>query len=265
MNLHAIPVFLLLVFFASCYKGNPGCNDVEATNFDPAADYNNGTCAYYQLKLDVKHVYRLSNTDTTFALNKKYADDSQDTFVVKQLKLYLTDLELVRADNSVESVSDTLVINVSGTPQTISNNFALLKVGTTSYSMGRLSGIGSFVKVRFKLGLPIDIPDWDLGSLLSSHPLRDTSMVRVPFFRNMLLEYQMRGATNISTLVWEGSSAPMQYEFPISLTVPTRSHALIGIQINWKRVLSGVRFDLNTASANLQIIKNNLQNEISIY
>ncbi|TNE66990.1 MAG: hypothetical protein EP344_02140 [Bacteroidetes bacterium] len=148
-----IPVILLgIVWLASCYEPREGCLDIEATNFDAAAD-NNCCCTYPELKINL-----LPRYDTlVWKPDTAYEYASGKWFRLKQAVFYLSAFELLQSGQSYP-VSDTLAFSVwdaagDTLQQTLTDDYVLIRRTQVKYSAGTFRPSGQFGSVRFRVGL----------------------------------------------------------------------------------------------------------------
>lgn len=156
--------------FSNCRETTEGCLDPEASNFDPSADE---TCCCEYPQFSIRFSYNNYDTDTTaFGLNKVYNDDGNNPYFITNISLYLSDFELVRSDNSILRISDSLaVILQNGTSTNIIDDIIILKSNTFKYGIGTTTTSGDFVKIRFKVGLNDVINQINPEEIAATHSL----------------------------------------------------------------------------------------------
>lgn len=167
----ALWALLILLPFAACYEPREGCLDIEATNFDAAAD-NNCCCTYPALRLTL-----LPRYDTlVWKPDTAYEISPGRWFRIHQAVFYLADFQMVQNGVALP-VSDTLGLSVLGaagdTLRTVfTNDFQLIRRTTTTYTVGTFRPSGAFESVRFRVGLP-DAAQRIIPALTpDGHPLR---------------------------------------------------------------------------------------------
>ncbi len=165
-------LFLLsiLLIIASCGEDIEGCLDPEATNFDPSADAT-CCCEYPQLIFRISYDNYVGDS-AAFALNRVYSDVDGTPYYVNDLGMYLSDFELVRANNSVEMVLDTIEVTLQdGTLTTLQDDFIILRNNVFRYAIGTTNISGDFSKIRFKIGLNQIASQVNPESVETTHPL----------------------------------------------------------------------------------------------
>lgn len=166
-----LTAFLALLAFSSCYDPREGCLDIEATNFDAAAD-DNCCCTYPTLRLTL-----LPRFDTlVWKPDTAYEYAPGRWFRLHQAVFYLSDFQLVQGGTAF-SVSDTLGLSVFGTAgdtlrEVFTNDFQLIRRTTENYTVGTFRPAGAFESVRFRVGLPNAAQRVIPALTPEGHPLR---------------------------------------------------------------------------------------------
>jgi len=163
--------FLVLLSFAACYQPREGCLDIEATNFDAAAD-NNCCCTYPALRLTL-----LPRFDTlVWKPDTAYEYAPGRWFRIHQAVFYLSEFQLVQNGVAIP-VSDTLGLSVFGAAsdtlrEVFTNDFQLIRRTTENYTVGTFRTPGAFESVQFRVGVP-DAAQRVIPALTpDGHPLR---------------------------------------------------------------------------------------------
>ncbi|MEL6719310.1 MAG: hypothetical protein AAFP82_11385, partial [Bacteroidota bacterium] len=155
MKFGFIALVFMALFFQSCYENMEGCLDVNATNFDVAADREcEDCCTYPLLRLAVQHVYtaKVLEKDTLvrFNLDKPYTLDSINFFSLTDLRYYISEIKLVRENGDLvdieEEVEVILLQGLDTVPDfTTKDNFVLIdRSNITPSRIGTFRENGSF-------------------------------------------------------------------------------------------------------------------------
>jgi len=166
-----LSAFLVLLAFSACYEPREGCLDIEATNFDAAAD-NNCCCTYPALRLTL-----LPRFDTlVWKPDTAYEYAPGRWFRLHQAVFYLSDFQLVQGGTAF-SVRDTLGLSVFGAAgdtlrEVFTNDFQLIRRTTENYTVGTFRPAGTFESVRFQVGLPDAVQHVIPALTPDGHPLR---------------------------------------------------------------------------------------------
>ena len=156
----------IFVFFA-CQEKIQGCLDPNATNFEVAADEaclktstsSGCPCRYPNLVLGAdfkvagktkKGLDTLYNWDGNFPLKNA----ANQTYFFKTMALYLSDIQLVRANGDVVNTIDSVVIPIQksavDTPNVkVRKDFTLLNSNNFNYNIGAFSQNGDLPPFRF--------------------------------------------------------------------------------------------------------------------
>ncbi len=162
---------VLLCSLAACYEPREGCLDIEATNFDAAAD-KDCCCKYPNLNLLL-----LPRFDTlVWKPDTAYEYAPGKWFRIKQAVFYLSDFQLEQNGISIP-VSDTLefqVWNANGDtiPQVLSDDVQLIRRTAVNYSVGTFRPPGTFDAIAFRVGLPEAAQHIIPALTPEGHPLR---------------------------------------------------------------------------------------------
>jgi hypothetical protein len=155
-----------------CFQPRDGCLDIDATNFDAAAD-KDCCCEYPQLRLETVQRY-----DTLqFLTDGLYPAGNGKLFRIKSVSFYLSDFQLFQS-GEMFSVSDSVQLKsfaVSGSDtvnQTFTDDFLLVRRTPVSNTVGQFRTAGAFDEIRFRLGLSPEAQRVIPGLTPSGHPLR---------------------------------------------------------------------------------------------
>lgn len=232
----------ILLIIASCGEDIEGCLDAEATNFDPSADVT-CCCEYPQL------IFRMSYDNyaadsSAFALNTVYNDADGTPYYVSDLGMYLSDFELVRADNSVATVTDTIeVILNDGTLTTLKDDFLILKNNVFQYDVGTTNVSGDFTKIRFKIGLNHTASEVNPESVETTHPLSEENSL---YENNNYINYQIsivQDTADIETITdYNVNSAFVQIELEHDFTINSGFDTEVKINADLKALLENIDF-----------------------
>jgi hypothetical protein len=167
--------FLLLtcaLVFTACYEPVEGCLDIEATNFNAAAD-EDCCCTYPKLILETVQRY-----DTLQYLpDSLYINDLGQVFRIKSVVFYLSEIQLFQGGNAF-SVSDTVQLQTYSAfgndtlKETFTDDFLLVRRTPVDNPVGDFRPSGAFDKVKIRLGLSGDAQRVVPALAPSGHPLR---------------------------------------------------------------------------------------------
>ncbi|MEO7607664.1 MAG: MbnP family protein [Saprospiraceae bacterium] len=261
---------ILLPLFA-CYTKKEGCLNPEATNLDVSADRDCGGCCIFPvLKLDFKHRIDTSRLE----LNKSFANDVGDTFQIHSFKFYLSDFELEDLNGEVFFIKDTIQLKhfpgTAAEPVLIfPRNVLLVSQDQLSGTLGTLSGVKIFQKLRFKVGLNPEINATWPGAAKSGSALyfQADSMYRQEISSYLYAKLNMQSnAATIDTfqLEWSLPLSPHQIEISANIDAKAGYDLTIPLTIDYRKWVKGIHFASETKTSLAEKIWNNIPSSFSI-
>lgn len=168
----ALPLAFCFLALQSCNEPRKACLDIEATNFDAAAD-EDCCCEYPQLRIDSllpRFGALVWKPDTA------YEYSSGKWFRLKSIVYYLSDIQLYQNGLPI-AVSDTLPFKCWGpsgdtVEVTLANDFQVIRRSSTAYNLGTFRPGGDFGSVQFRVGVPAAAQAVIPGLAPANHPLR---------------------------------------------------------------------------------------------
>ncbi len=151
-----IHIFILLIFLCpSCSEKTEGCLDIEALDYNVAADVD-CCCTYPELVLNVSHKF-----DTlALRLGNEFTLNEIDTFIVNESKILFSRMH-PRQNGIISFVDDTIHIPLDATGGNtlleIEDNFILVQPDEFVYPIGTFVGPGIYDELEFRFGLEGDL------------------------------------------------------------------------------------------------------------
>ncbi|MCW5924264.1 MAG: hypothetical protein KIS77_18220 [Saprospiraceae bacterium] len=149
-------ILVAVLLLPACFEPKEGCLDIEATNFDAAAD-RNCCCQYPRLRLET-----VQRFDTLQYLpDSLYQNDAGQIFRIKSVVFYLSEFELFQ-DNGLFAVSDTVQLFTYAPTggdtlkETFIKDFLLVRRTPVDNPVGEFQPTGVFERVKVRLGLSPD-------------------------------------------------------------------------------------------------------------
>ncbi len=264
-HLSLITLFITLV--SSCYKPTNGCLNIDATNYDASADEPcDDCCTFPNLNLKITHSITTQGTFGQDSCINHSADSTfnnlaNNFFQIKGMQFYLSDFQLIMADGSVSEVEDEITFMIYDDPiaqtskdTTVKDDFVLIKRSAFNYTVGEFRKPGSYMELRFKVGIDEKLSSIDADTLASSHPLssknllyfdtRDSGFVYQKF---SLIKDTLSNSTAID--VYEiGKETANSVQIVLSLfgELEPGFDAQIPIKVNYSMWLKGINFAADT-------------------
>ncbi len=181
MRLQSRRVLLFVFCFSAvtisqsgCFEPKEGCLDIEATNFDAAAD-ENCCCIYPKLIVEAQHRY--GGDSVQYLPDSLYEDDAGQIFRIKSVVFYLSEIQLFQGSD-VFTVSDTAQLQTYATTgndtikEIFTDDFLLMRRTPVDNPAGEFRPAGTFERVKIRLGLSPDAQRVVPRLTPSGHPLR---------------------------------------------------------------------------------------------
>jgi hypothetical protein len=180
---------LLITLISSCYTPTDGCLNIDATNYNASADEPcDDCCTFPNLNLKITHRITTQGTFGQDSIINHSADSTfsngTNKFQIKGMEFYLSDFQLVMSDGSIAEVEDKMTfmiyedaISQTSKDTTIKDDFVLVSRSSFNYRIGEFRKPGSFVALRFTVGIDEKLSSIDADTLASSHPLSSENLM----------------------------------------------------------------------------------------
>ena len=253
---------------------NPGCLDVQATNYqvdaeDPCAD----CCEYPELRVSLRH--RWVREDTTLAFGNDTALFSLNEYSLQfpSVQYYLTNVRLVRADGTEVLLDDELEVTVgSGTDTstvTVPDNVVLVEAGSfRTYVPGSYRYEGNFTELRFEVGVTGPalraVPDAFPGN----HPLAEQAPAMYSDAAGYIFSRIAVITNPADTLARVINTTETQMaqtvSLPITFTLDTGFNTSISLAVDYRAWFSGVDWGQHTDEEVADLIAGNQPASFSV-
>lgn len=266
-NLNRPFFFLLFIVFAlglhSCYERLDACTDVNAANFNPAAD-DHCCCTYPLLSFQLEH--RFGEDSIRFLRDSLYVLESGLSFKLLDLDLLAGNLYLINeAGDSifVENLFDPGG-DASGNCPCRDDVFVLNPAGFTA-SPGEIAVPGKYTELGFSAGIgaqwdvfePVDFP--------ANHPLgvaeRYDSLSHRYFDLMAGFVFPQMGTDTLrmSSLQFEEKVA-----FVTELNLPRGENKDLRLRIDYKRWFEGLDSAIPDPQQMREVLKSNFQSALML-
>lgn len=157
---YTILVLTFSVLFIACSK-EEGCTDQSATNYNPNAEKNDGSCTYTISTPEETGTFKLNfeakiTGGQPLVINQPYSDSTNYTLQVEGFKFYISNLTLVKTNDQEVNIKDVDLINFNATGENYTSAKAL---------------IGDYKAIKFGLGVDSILNGTDPTSFPNDHPL----------------------------------------------------------------------------------------------
>lgn len=175
-------VALVACLLTQCYEPQKGCLDVEATNFDAAADESCCQkrdqvccCTYPQLRFLLRHRFGGTDDDKVWLPDQLVSNDRGQSFRFN-VAYYLSDPAVYQQGVEVRPTDVVRLpifpTNITDTVQTFANDIMLVRRTPLEYSAGTFRPSGAFERIRVRVGLVEATQRVNPRKITVTHPLQ---------------------------------------------------------------------------------------------
>ena len=179
-----------IVLLGSCYTPIDGCLNIDATNYDASADEPcDDCCVFPNLNLKITHSVTIKgafgqDSVINHSADSTFSNFNDNFFQIKGIEFYLSDFQLVLMDGSIAEVEEemTFMIYESGASQTskdttVKDDFVLVSRSSFNYTIGEFRNPGTFMELRFSVGIDEGLSSINSDTLADTHPLSSENMM----------------------------------------------------------------------------------------
>lgn len=264
-----------ITFLSSCYTPTNGCLDIDATNFDASADEPcDDCCSFPNLNLSITHSITVLGSQgqdscINHSADSTFTNGGNNFFQIAGMSYYLSDFQLIMSNGDVSEVEDELTVMIYDDPvsqtskdTTIKDDFVLVTRNAFNYTVGEFRQPGTYMEIRFKVGIDEDLSSIDADTLDSSHPLssenamhfstRDSGYIYQEF---SLVKDTLTDATTIEDFSTGKETAnSVQVTLGLIGEVEPGFDITIPLKVNYSTWLKGINFatdDLSTIKSTI--------------
>lgn len=277
-------LMVVCLFFTTCFQPESGCLDIEAKNFELAADEpcdsdNSATscpCTYPILSFDtMNYVVEKSNyqPNTFYRINSQYIH-------IQSIQFYLSGFQFRRTSGEWIGVVDTISLVVLNDEnqletQVFIDDFLLVNQERT-IDMGAVKQHGTFDSLRFVIGIEAPANSADPDSInRTSHSLVEADMHTRNqetgyIFNQLILSRDTLPETtaitlNITAADFEGQLDLMELKMPFSYETPIGKDFSLGtLQVDHAKWFDGINFVIDTEAIMIEKIVANTPKVFSV-
>lgn len=267
---HRFFFFVFLVFaLASCQDPTEGCLNLEATNFDAAAD-EDCCCILPQLVLSYRYYYE-NDTMPDFDLNKNFTLANGDTIQFRNFAMYISDVGLIQNGNFYIGEDSLKIYSRNpGLDSAIQvRNINIVRRGSPSSNAGLFTHTGMFDKLRFRFGLDPDlnnssVGDFPRGSVMGLQA--DTLHTLMPgegyIFMKLVIYFQESDTER--SFVITGNQNSFIVEKDIEFNTTRGVNRIIVLELNFKNLIAGIDFETDPDPVISGTLRQNIEAFISV-
>ena len=180
----------LITLISSCYTPTDGCLNIDATNYNASVDEPcDDCCTFPNLNIKITHSITTQGTFgqdscVNHSFDSTFNNLADNYFQIKGMEFYLSDFQLVMSDGSISEVEDEMTfmiyddaISQTSKDTTVKDDFVLIKRSSPNYTIGEFRKPGTYIELRFKVGIDEKLSSIDADTLASSHPLSSDNLL----------------------------------------------------------------------------------------
>jgi hypothetical protein len=263
----AILLFIFLVLLLACKEPIEGCLDVDAINYNVAADDPCADCCNYPgLELQINYQY----DSIAFSYDSIYSFSGFDAQFDK-IVFYLSDFQLVNEAQSLEVIEMIDLEEINGGVIMVKDDFVLLSPGRSiRYDIGEIrGGGGTYNLLEFKVGLAAAVTLTDAEANPEDHPLSlgIDSLWSFPegyIYNQVTLVPDTADMNSTRVIDVRGVSNLVQIQLPYELDVSRGMQISIPLRVDFREWFSGIDFVGFTDEAIVEKIVTNTPQAFSI-
>ncbi len=271
--INQISILIIILAFSTCYQPKKGCLDINAKNFDVAADESccdavSCCCEYPDLKLNVNFPL-FPDTNLVFKMGQPYALDEVHFFSVDSIAFFLSDIYLVNQAGDRFAVTDSLLVLHENDTSFIKNNLTLIQRNQFEYNLGKFPYVDEFVGMECQIGLIDEANFIRQDTLPTTHPLNNQSDHMYidlehgfHFFKTVFHRDTLPSSSAIS--IFHDELIKLSFSFPKPLNFRRGEDVSVNFNIYLLHLFENVDFGTDSDALIREKIKQNLPNLIVV-
>lgn len=245
---------LLIVVCIQCYEPNEACIDLYASNYDLTADNAcSDCCEYPDLIMQFSHRW----DSLFFSTNDTLIDDFGNPFYFERFSFFISEIELIDALGESHYIEDSILLSTNGNEAYYKNDFQLVSLDQSSYTIGNVKIEEPINRVKFTMG--VSLGNIDFSELEDDFVLKennDTYLSGTNFIP-WRLEVEKDTMSDILTTIDADVSDNNVIEIFKELENTLGSDIRVPINIEYRKILEGVNMKGTDDVEIRQIIQNN--------
>ncbi len=263
----------VVVLFLGCEE-DPGCLDVQATNYQVDAEDPCGDCCQYpELRVSFRH--RWVREDTTLAFGSDTTRFSLDGYTLQfpVVQYYLTNIRLVRPNGSEVLLDEALDVTIGSGADTLTttipDNVMLVEAGSfRTFVPGTYRYEGNFTELRFELGVTAPANQATPEAYPDNYPLAEQSPA-MHTSEDGYIYTRVEVITNpadTTARVINTTEAQMAQtvSLPITFTLDRGFNTSVSLAVDYRDWFSGVDWDQQSDTDIADLIVGNQPGSFSV-
>ena len=268
----------LIIIFSSCYTPTEGCLNIDATNYNASADEPcDDCCSFPNLNLKITHSVMIEGTSgldsiINHSADSTFSNSANNFFQIKGMEFYLSDFQLVMSGGDIAEVEDkmTFMIYEDALLQTlkdttIKDDFVLVTRSSFNYTIGEFRKPGTYVELRFTVGIDERLSSIDADTLTSSHSLSSENLMHFST-RDSGFVYQEFSIVNDTTTnsteievyqIGKETANSIQLIIPLNGEIEPGFDIEIPLRVDYTKWLRGINFATDDEETIKSIIVSN--------
>ena len=268
----------LIIIFSSCYTPTEGCLNIDATNYNASADEPcDDCCSFPNLNLKITHSVMIEGTSgldsiINHSADSTFSNSANNFFQIKGMEFYLSDFQLVMSGGDIAEVEDkmTFMIYEDALLQTlkdttIKDDFVLVTRSSFNYTIGEFRKPGTYVELRFTVGIDERLSSIDADTLTSSHSLSSENLMHFST-RDSGFVYQEFSIVNDTTTnsteievyqIGKETTNSIQLIIPLNGEIEPGFDIEIPLRVDYTKWLRGINFATDDEETIKSIIVSN--------
>ncbi len=265
----AILIVLFALFISACKDPVEGCLDIEASNYNVAADNPcPDCCTYPRINLEVFHSFQDS---FRFSYDSLYIFEG-NVGRFEEVVFYLSEFKLFGSSDTLE-VNEVMSFDIiNGGAESFKDDFTLVSRSILSfdYDIGEIRGSGQYDNLSFVVGLLGNAEFINVETVPEDHALAlsvDSTIWTYPegyVFNRVIIIPDTMEVNSKRQFDLKGPSDIQRITLPFPQSLDLGSSVTIPLKIDYKKWFSGINFVAEDSVTITEKIVTNTTNAFSI-
>jgi len=245
---------LLLGAFTQCYEANEACIDFYASNYDLTADDAcTDCCEFPDLIMQFSHRW----DSLSFSTNDTLIDDFGNPFYFEQFSFFISEIELIDVLGESHYIEDSILLSTNGNAAYYKNDFQLVSLDQSSYTIGNVKIEEPINRVKFTIG--VSLGNIDFSELEDDFVLKENNDMYLSGanFIPWRLELEKDTMTDVLSIIEAEISDNNVIEISKDLENTLGSDIRVPVNVEYRKILEGINMKGTDDAEIRQSIQNN--------